>query len=105
MTNDNPEVTITIQADGKFKVKFMLPEKLKGQEKEDFLRKVGTTMVHVFDREYLTPIADSFATGDPDSVFVSKFIHFYLHMSQVAASHKDDPDSPVIPPSQMFSGQ
>ncbi len=98
-------VSIAIQADGKFRVKFVIPPHLKGQEKEDFLRKIGNTIVHVFDKDYLPRIAESFNSNDADSVFVSKFITLYLELLTITGKRNEDPDAPLVSPSAVFQYQ
>ena len=52
----SPEITVTAKAEGQVYVKFVVPNGLSGEGREDYLRSVGRFILNVFEKDFLPNI-------------------------------------------------
>ncbi len=99
-------ISIHIMDDGKFNVKFNMPDIQNKDEREDYLRHIGGIVVQVFSKKMLPGIADSFAGVDADGKFLATFVNLCVELKKIQdkdrGKYDDSPDAPLIRPSQVF---
>lgn len=100
--NDIDRVTICIKDDGRFNVKFNMPEIEDTEEREEFLRHIGGIIAKMFSMSILPGVAKSFASTDEDGVFLAGFINMLLELKKIANSSKPKKDQPVVRPTEVF---
>jgi len=100
--NDIDRVTICIKDDGRFNVKFNMPEIEDALEREDFLRHIGGIIAKMFSMSILPGVAKSFASTDEDGKFLANFITVLLELKKIANLGKEKAGSPVVRPTEVF---
>ena len=103
----NNRITVNISDDGKFNVKFTLPDIPEQEKREEFLRGIGGILVQIFNKRMLPGIAQSFANTDADGKFLCRFIEAVLLLKNIADKNiiNNVPDAPLVPPSTVFQHQ